>query len=215
MFVLFSWSVSMHNFVREHTKLTRLPFLPEVALHLADELIPIWERSEHDDPPFWAFAWAGGQALARYLLDHPEAVKGKTVLDIASGGGVVAVAAAQAGAVSVVANDFPGYAQAAVDLNASANSVRVDFRAGDLLDTTPTDFDVIVAGDVFYSREMTSRILAFLERVPAELVLVGDPSRAYAPSAGFEEVAVYDVPVSFDLESVTRKRARVLRQAGM
>jgi predicted nicotinamide N-methyase len=191
--------------------LTQLPFLPEVRLHLADELIPIWQQSEVDEPPFWAFAWAGGQALARYLLDNPALVRGARVLDIASGCGVAAIAAARCGAAHVVSNDLPGYAEAAIELNAKANEVEIEIRLGDLLDSTQTGFDAVIAGDVFYSREMSARVGSFLDRSDAPLVLVGDPGRAYAPSSGFEVVASYDVPVNKDLESVENKLTRVLR----
>jgi predicted nicotinamide N-methyase len=202
----------MHSFVLTHTNLTQLPFLPEVRLHLAAELIPIWQQSEVDEPPFWAFAWAGGQALARYLLDNPALVRGARVLDIASGCGVAAIAAARCGAEHVVSNDLPGYPQAAIELNANANEVEVEVWPGDLLDSTQTGFDTVIAGDVFYSREMSERVRSFLERSEASLVLVGDPGRAYAPSSGFEMVASYDVPVNTDLESVDAKRTVVLRK---
>lgn len=201
----------MHSFVLKHTKLTQLPFLPEVRLHLADELIPIWQQSEVDEPPFWAFAWAGGQALARYLLDNPALVRGARVLDIASGCGVAAIAAARCGAAHVVSNDLPGFARAAIELNAKTNGVEVEVRLGDLLDSTQTGFDTVIAGDVFYSRDMSARVKSFLDRSAAELVLVGDPGRAYAPSSGFEVVASYEVPVNKDLESVEIKPTRVLR----
>ena len=202
----------MHSFVLSHTRLTQLPFLPEMRLHLADELIPIWQQSEVDEPPFWAFAWAGGQALARYLLDNPAAIRGRRVLDIASGCGVAAIAAARCGAAHVVSNDLDGYPEAAIALNAKANEVEVEVRLGDLLDSTQTGFDAVIAGDVFYSREMSARVRSFLERSEASLVLVGDPGRAYAPSSGFEMVASYDVPVNKDLESVEIRPTRVLRR---
>ncbi|HEX6682960.1 MAG TPA: 50S ribosomal protein L11 methyltransferase [Candidatus Limnocylindrales bacterium] len=200
------------TFVLTHTSLTQLPFLPELRLHLAEELIPVWQQSEREDPPFWAFAWAGGQALARYLLDHPNLVSGARVLDIASGCGVSAIAAARCGASLVVSNDLDGYPQAAIELNAKANEVEVQFRLGDLLDSTQTGFDVILAGDVFYSREMSSRVTSFLERSTAALALVGDPGRAYAPTQGFEIVATYEVPVNKDLESTEVKRTSILRR---
>jgi predicted nicotinamide N-methyase len=203
----------MHSFVLSHTRLTSLAFLPELRLYLADDVIPIWERSEREDPPFWAFAWAGGQALARFLLDHPGLVRGRRVLDLASGSGLVAIAAARCAASSVLANDIDEYPMAAIELNAQANGVRVDTRQGDLLDTTPSGFDVVLAGDVFYSREMTRRILSFLDRTTAELVLVGDPARAYTPASGFERVAEYDVPVNFDVESVAVKHTAILARA--
>jgi predicted nicotinamide N-methyase len=134
------------------------------------------------------------------------------VLDIASGCGIAAIAAARCGAAHVVSNDLPGYPEAAIELNASANGVEIEVRLGDLLDSTQTGFDTVIAGDVFYSREMSARVESFLERSNARLVLVGDPERAYAPSSGYELVAAYDVPVNKDLESVESKPTRVLRQ---
>jgi predicted nicotinamide N-methyase len=190
----------MDTFVLDQTRLTTLTLLPSIRLHLADEVIPVWEKSERDAPPFWAFAWPGGQALARYLLDHPDLVRGKRVLDLASGSGLVAIAAAQCGAF-VVATEIDPYAIEAIKLNAAANNVRVQTHLGDVLDDRP-QADVVLAGDVFYSREMAGRVLEFLARSTAELVLVGDPRRAYAPTEGFERVAEYDVPVNRDVEDI-------------
>jgi predicted nicotinamide N-methyase len=199
----------MNTFVRGHTQLITLPFLPSIKLHLADEVIPVWEESELEAPPFWAFAWAGGQALARYILDNPDLVRGKSVLDLASGSGLVAIAAAQCGA-SVTANEIDGYAAEAIALNAAANNVRVKIHLGDILDTT-IHVDVILAGDVFYSRDMSNRVLSFLDRSTSELVLVGDPGRAYAPKSGFTRVAEFTVPVNRDVEDSDHKKAVVLR----
>jgi predicted nicotinamide N-methyase len=200
----------MDTFVLGQTRLTTLTFLPSVRLHLAEEVIPVWERSERDAPPFWAFAWAGGQALARYLLDHPDLVSGKRVLDVASGSGLVAIVAAQCGAASVLATEIDPYAIEAIKLNAAANNVRVQTHLGDVLDDSP-QADVVLAGDVFYSREMARRVLGFLARSTAELVLVGDPRRAYAPTEGFERVAEYSVPVNRDIEDLDIKQTHVLR----
>jgi predicted nicotinamide N-methyase len=200
----------MDTFVLSQTRLTTLAFLPSVRLHLAEEVIPVWERSERDAPPFWAFAWAGGQALARYLLDHPDLVSGKRVLDVASGSGLVAIVAAQCGAASVLATEIDPYAIEAIKLNAAANNVEVQTYLGDVLDDRP-QADVVLAGDVFYSREMARRVLEFLARSTAELVLVGDPRRAYAPTEGFERVAEYSVPVNRDVEDLDIKQAHVLR----
>lgn len=209
------------QFVREHTRLAAVPFLPELKLHLTDEAIPLWEKTETVRgevglaPPFWAFPWAGGQGLARYVLDHPELVAGRTVLDLASGSGLVAVAAARCGAASVVANEIDSYADAAIMLNATANDVIVTRVLGDLLEQPFTDFsaEVVLAGDVFYSREMARRMLAFLRRAQAHgsTVLVGDPGRAYLPHESFEQLAVYDVPVIRDLEDADVKRTTVWR----
>jgi predicted nicotinamide N-methyase len=201
----------MRTFVLSHTKLTQLAFVPEIQLHLADEVVPVWEKSELEAPPFWAFAWAGGQGLARYLLDHAHLVKGKRVLDLACGSGLVAIAAARCGAASVLANDIDEYAEAATLLNAEVNGVEVPFVGKDLLEST-SDAEVILAGDIFYSREMSLRMHAFLNRSSAELVLVGDPGRAYAPKEGFEVVAEYEVPVNRDVEDTSYKRTLILRK---
>src|SRR5262249_47983868 len=157
------------------------------------EAVPLWELMERVTgevgmaPPFWAFAWAGGQALARYVLDHPDLVAGRRVLDLASGSGLVAIAAKRAGARSVVANESDGYADAAIEANAELNNVAVDRLHADLLAADPPDVDVVLAGDVFYSREMTAMMVGFLRKAHARgaLVLVGDPGRAYRPKEGF------------------------------
>jgi predicted nicotinamide N-methyase len=208
-------------FVREHTFLTTVPFLPEMKMFLTDEAIPLWEKTEEVTggpglaPPFWAFPWAGGQALARYVLDNPALVAGRRVLDLASGSGLVAVAAARSGATHVIANEIDGYADAAIALNAEANGVIIERRLEDLLDRPAADFDaeVVLAGDVFYSREMTRRMLAFLQRckTAGAIVLAGDPGRAYLPRDHFDLVAEYDVPVIRDLEDADIKRTTVWR----
>lgn len=200
----------MNTFVLSHTRLTTLPFLPSIKLYLADEVVPVWERTEREAPPFWAFAWAGGQALARYVLDHPELVRGRTVLDLASGSGLVAIAAARSAASAVTANEIDELAIEAISLNAAANNVTVGIRAGDILDTA-SDAQIILAGDVFYSRDMSQRVLSFLDRSRAELILVGDPGRAYAPKIGFSAIAEYTVPVNRDVEDSDHKHAVVLR----
>ena len=201
------------DFVRAHTRLCPVPFVPEVLLHQADEPIALWERTEdggaEQPPPFWAFAWAGGQALARHVLDSPDLVAGRSVLDLATGSGLVAIAAVRAGAGPVTANDIDPLSLAAVRANAEANGVAVRAAEGDLLDTDDA-YGVVLAGDVFYSREMAGRVLPFLRRAAARgaLVLVGDPGRAYLPD-GLTERAVYDVPVSEALESVPIRRTTV------
>ena len=205
----------MHtDFVRAHTRPAPVPFVPELTLHQADEPIALWESTEADGateqpPPFWAFAWAGGQALARYVLDNPGLVAGRTVLDLATGSGLVAVAAARAGAARVVANDIDPLSLAATATNAAANDVRVELAEGDLLDSDDP-YDVILAGDVCYSRDMVARVLPFLRRAAARgsLVLLGDPGRAYLP-AGLTERAAWDIPVAESLESVPVRRTKV------
>jgi len=223
----------LDEFVRAQTDPGDLPFLPELKLRLAAQAIPLWELMEQVTgrtglpPPFWAFAWAGGQGLARYVLDHPELVAGKTVLDLAAGSGLVAIAAARSGAGRVVANEIDEYADAAIALNAELNGVTVDRALGDLLSDPPAlpaepagptlasalSADVVLAGDVFYSRDMATAMLGFLRRQHdrGALVLVGDPGRAYRPTAGFEQVAAYRVPVNEDLEDADLKHTTVLR----
>jgi predicted nicotinamide N-methyase len=204
------------DFVRAHTRLLPAPFVPEVRLHLADEAIPLWERTEQElgdqqPPPFWAFAWAGGQALARYILNHPDTVRGRTVFDLAAGSGLVAIAAARAGAAAVTANEIDGYAVAAIAINAAANDATVTTILGDVLDGPTQAADVVLAGDVFYSRPMAERVLPFLRRARTggARVLVGDPGRAYLPHDTFQAVATYPVPVPYDLESTEVKPTTV------
>ena len=195
------------DFIRGNTALAPVPFVPEVALHQADEPIVLWEKTEESGgeqpPPFWAFAWAGGQALARHVLDHPDLVARRSVLDLATGSGLVAVAAARAGAAPVTANDIDPYSLAAAQANAEANGVDVRTVEADLLDTDDP-YGVVLAGDVFYSRAMAARVLPFLRRAAGRgaLVLVGDPGRAYLPTEGLTRRATYDVPVPVSLESV-------------
>jgi predicted nicotinamide N-methyase len=204
------------DFVRAHTRLDVPPQVPEVRLHLADEAITLWERteSEHGEqlpPPFWAFAWAGGQALARYVLDRPDLVRGRSVFDLAAGSGLVAIAAARAGASTVTANEIDPLAAAAIALNAAANDVAVAVTLADVLDGDAEGADVVLAGDVFYSRPMTERVLPFLQRARTRgaRVLVGDPGRAYLPRGSFTALASYDVPVTQDLESTEVKKTTV------
>jgi predicted nicotinamide N-methyase len=202
------------DFVRAHTRLAPVPFVPELLLHQADEPIALWEETEaggiEQPPPFWAFAWAGGQALARHVLDDPGLVAGRGVLDLATGSGLVAVAAARAGASPVTANDIDPLSLAAAAANASANRVTLRFVEGDLLDTDDR-YGVVLAGDVFYSREMAGRVLPFLRRAAGRgsLVLVGDPGRAYLPVDGMTRRVTYEIPVIESLESVPVRRTSV------
>ena len=170
------------------------------GLHLAEDSIVLGARLEAEGgralpPPFWAVAWAGGQALARYIVDHPTLVAGRRVLDVASGSGLVAIAAATAGAATVTANDIDQYAVAAIALNAQVNGVAVEVNGDDLLDGDGADADVVLAGDVFYSESMARRMLGFLERVSARgaRVLVGDPGRNFLPHDRMNVVASYRV----------------------
>ncbi len=203
-------------FVRLHARLAPVAFVPEVRLHQADEPIGLWELTEGEfrsdqPPPFWAFAWAGGQGLARYVTDHPQLSAGRRVLDLASGSGLVAIAAARVGAAAVRAVEIDPLAVAAITLNAEANGVRVDAELADILDGDSGDAEVIFAGDVFYSAAMTNRVLRFLLRAArgGAQVLVGDPGRAFLPRDRFDELASYEVPVSEALESVRVKRTTV------
>lgn len=204
-----------NNFVRANTRLAPVPFLPELVLHQAEEPIELWERTEaagaEQPPPFWAFAWAGGQALARHVLDDPDLVAGRAVLDLATGSGLVAVAAARAGARPVTANDIDPLSLAAAEANAEANNVKVLTVEEDLLETGYAEADVILAGDVFYSREMAGRVLPFLRRAAGRgaLVLVGDPGRAYLPTESMIHRCTYDVPVVEALEGVPVRRTSV------
>jgi predicted nicotinamide N-methyase len=209
-------------FVRAHTRLVSAPHVPEVRLHLAgDDAIDLWERMEQQagsvglPPPFWAFPWAGGQALARYVLDHPAVVAGHPVLDLGSGSGLVAIAAAKAGAAAVTASEVDQYAVAAIALNAAANHVVVTARLADVLDGDGDGADVVLAGDVFYERRTADRVLPFLERARSRgaAVLVGDPDRAYLPRPRLRMVATYEVPVVRALEDTDVKRASVWRLA--
>ncbi|WP_433826727.1 class I SAM-dependent methyltransferase [Actinoplanes sp. CA-015351] len=196
----------LSEFLQAHTVLAPVPFIPEITLWQAEEPIALWEATEaagtSQPPPFWAFAWAGGQALARHILDDPDLVAARSVLDLATGSGLVAVAAARAGASPVTANDIDPLSLAATEANAKANNVRVETVEADLLDSDEK-YGVVLAGDVFYSREMTARVLPFLRRAAGRgsLVLVGDPGRAYLPE-GLIKRATYEVPVSEALESV-------------
>ncbi|GAA2384990.1 class I SAM-dependent methyltransferase [Dactylosporangium salmoneum] len=203
------------QFVLANTRLAPVPLTPEVRLHLADEAIELWERTESANgeqmpPPFWAFAWAGGQALARYVLDNPALVHGRDVLDLAAGSGLVAIAAMHAGAARVTAVEIDALAVAAIGINAEANAVAVTPLLGDVLEQEP-DAEVVLAGDVFYSREMTRRMLAYLRRAAGRgaRVLVGDPGRAYLPKDHLTLLAEYDVPVPQTLEDAPVKRTTV------
>ncbi len=205
-------------FIVGNTRLQAPPHAPELVLHLADEITPIWKLTEEDlakiglPPPFWAFAWAGGQAVARYVLDNPDVVAGKRVVDFASGSGIVAIAAKRAGAVSVLAADIDVYCEAAVALNAAANGVAVDFTGADLLDSPAPDWaDVILAGDICYERPLAERVIAWLTAAKAsgKTVLLGDPGRTYLPKTGLTLLAEYQVATTRELEDMEVKRTRV------
>lgn len=197
-------------FVRSQTALAAPPLVPEIRLHLATEVTPLWRATEATlatnevPPPYWAFAWPGGQALARYVLDHPQTVRGKRVLDFASGSGLVAIAAAQAHAAAVTAADIDRHAAAAIALNAAANDATIEIVTEDLIDR-PSGWGVVLAGDVCYEQPMADRALAWLRRLAAAgvAVLLGDPGRSYRPRDGLVELARYQVPTSLELETRT------------
>jgi predicted nicotinamide N-methyase len=204
-------------FILTNTRLQSPPHTPELRLHLADEITPIWRLTEERlaeiglPPPFWAFAWAGGQALARYVLDNPDCVAGKHVLDFASGSGLVAIAAMKAGAAHVLAADIDPFALAAIALNAAANNVAIEPSATNWLEATPPTVDVILAGDIFYQRDIAEKVLPFLAAAVGRGVdvLVGDPGRAYLPRERLVARATYEVPVSRELEDFEIKRTSV------
>jgi len=206
------------TFILENTDLMRPPHVPEIVLHLATEAHDLWLKTEEDlekiglPPPFWAFAWAGGQGLARYILDHPETVAGKRVLDFASGSGLVAIAARLARAADVLAADIDPWTQTAVALNAAENGVEIRFT-GENQVGRPVDADVILAGDVFYDRDFADVLIPWFSRLAGEgkSVLVGDPGRSYCPKDRLEKLAVYEVPVTRALEDSEVKRTTVWR----
>lgn len=199
------------GFIARNTALETPAMVPEFRLWLATEYVPIWQATEawleaqNVDPPYWAFCWPGGQAVARYLLDHPTLVEGKRVIDFAAGSGVSSMAAARAGAASVVANDIDALSLVAARLNATANGLVLETSSEDWLaglDGAP-DADVVIAGDVCYEREMSARALAWLRSHAAKgrLVLLGDPGRNYFSAQGLEELARYEIPTSLQLEN--------------
>lgn len=212
------------TFIRANTRLRAVPLVPEISLHIADEAVPIWQKTEDElgemglPPPFWAFAWAGGQALARYVLDHAATVRGQRVLDLASGSGLVGIAAMKAGAASACAADIDAFAAVAIGINAQANAVRLAVTTDDLLAADGgAQWDVILAGDIFYERDTAERAFAYLARHAARgaTILIGDPSRTYLPKARLKKLVDYSVPVTRELEDNEIKRTAVwtLKQA--
>lgn len=197
--------------VRSATALQPVPFVAEIALLTAAEPFALWDRTELDAPPFWAFPWAGGQALARYLIDNPAAVAGKRVLDVASGSGLAAIAAAKAGAAGVVAGDIDPNAVAAIEINATANGALVLARTFDLEHDDPDGADVVLAADIFYQRELAGHALRFLRGAARSgaNVLVADPGRAFLPAGTLTSLASYDVPVLAVLEDTPVKHVTI------
>jgi predicted nicotinamide N-methyase len=211
--------VSPDEFVRAHTGIRVAPFVPELRLRLADDSLELWEATEgavgrgEVPPPFWAFVWAGGQALARHLLDHPATVDGRTVVDVASGSGLVAIAASLAGARSVTAYDVDDLAVAAARMNARLNRAQVTVLQADVREVPVEPGTVVTVGDVFYDERLAAVMLPALRRLAAggAEVLVGDPQRAYLPRDTLEVVATYDVDVEADLEDSPVKETVVAR----
>lgn len=205
-------------FIRENTRVLAPSHVPELRLHLADDAVALWQLTEEQlgelglPPPFWAFAWAGGQALARYILDHPEIARGREVLDVASGSGLVAIAAMKAGARSAIAVDIDTFAAHAAEINAALNNVALTTSDADPVGQ-PTPCDLILVGDLFYDRDLAPRVLAWLETMQREgkQVLIGDPGRTYLPKEKLEQIASYDIPVTRALEDAEVKRAAVWR----
>ena len=237
-------------FIRANTRLAAPSAVPELRLWLADELTPLWQATElwlaetNCAPPYWAFAWAGGQALARYCLDRPEAVAGRRVFDLAAGGGIGALAAAKAGASRVTANEIDPLALAAVELNAAANSVAnsvannaaspghsimPELSLGDRTGAPLAGYDLILAGDICYERAMADKLLPWLRSLAAsgKEVWLADPGRAYLPTAGrqgelqgrlqggLEPLATYTIPVTRDLESTTQRETTLYKLVGL
>jgi predicted nicotinamide N-methyase len=200
-------------FIRDNSELLTPPLVPEIRLHLASEVIPLWRKTEEElaeigvPPPYWAFAWAGGQALARYLLDHPELVTDKRVLDFGAGSGLVALAAARAGATHVTAADIDPFALAAIARNAAANDLSVETTGEDMIGTSDS-FDLILVGDMCYERPLAERLMLWLRSVRSD-VLLGDPGRTYFPKTGLTRLALYSVPTTRELED------REIRETGV
>ena len=208
------------RFILENTAILSSPHVPEVKLHLADEAHDLWHRTEEElqesglEPPFWAFAWAGGQGLARHVLDNPETVRGKRVLDFATGSGLVAIAAMKAGAASVLAADIDPFTEDAVLLNAALNAVAVAHTSDNLVGSAG-EWDVILAGDVFYDQHMAATILPWFNTLAASgtTILIGDPGRAYLPKQRLKKLSEHQVQVSRALEDQDVRKTTVWRFA--
>ncbi|MGE0745464.1 MAG: methyltransferase [Rhodospirillales bacterium] len=223
------------DFIRANTALAAPPLVPELRLWLASEITPIWEATEAMlaqsgvAPPFWAFPWVGGQAVARHILDHPALVAGRRVLDFAAGSGLGAIAAARAGAAVVAANEIDPVAAAAIAMNAAANGfgwrqlgegapttqeILIDIH--DRVGLTDLPYDVVIAGDVCYEQPMAARVAAWLTALAEAgvVVLMGDPGRNYLPASGLQALAAYDVPTTREIEDREVRRTVVYRVTG-
>jgi predicted nicotinamide N-methyase len=205
------------EFIRQNTSVMSPPLVPEIRLHLAHEAVPLWQKTEDElgemglAPPFWAFAWAGGQALARYVLDNSDRVENLRVVDLATGSGLVAIAAVQAGSASIIATDIDEFATTAAGMNADLNQVSLEIKLEDVLHQQPPSADVILVGDLFYERTLAARCLAWLRQAQEQgaKIFIGDPGRSYLPRAQLEKLAEYNVPVTRDLEDAEIKKTAV------
>lgn len=205
-------------FIRANTRLSAPRLVPEIRLYQADALVPLWRATEPElavlglPPPYWAFAWAGGQALGRYILDHPETVAGKCVLDFGSGSGMAAIAAAKAGAAHVIAAEIDAFGRAAIALNAEANGVTLEIVGGDLVGRIDPDWQVVIAGDVCYEQPMAGQVEVWLKSLARQaLVLIGDPQRAHFPADGLDLLARYAVETIIEIEDSDLRNAAVWR----
>ncbi|HYM02547.1 MAG TPA: 50S ribosomal protein L11 methyltransferase [Stellaceae bacterium] len=214
-----SFSADVAAFVRANTAIAAPPLVPEIRLHLASEVTPLWHATETTlardqlPPPYWAFAWAGGQALARHVLDNPDLVRGKSVLDFGAGSGLVAIAAARAGAAKVTAAEIDPFAAAAIALNAALNETEVIVETVDIIGRAPAPWQVVLVGDMCYERPLAERLTSWLRDLAAggTLVLLGDPGRAYLPKEGLTALARYTVPTPLDLEDRETREGVVWR----
>jgi predicted nicotinamide N-methyase len=208
---------SPRAFVLRHTRLSPVPGLPNIRLHLAEDVLPLWRavQVETADPeapvPYWAIAWAGGLAIGHYLRDHPEAAAGRRVFDVGSGSGLCAIAALQAGATRATGADIDPFAAAAIELNAKANGCRVTIVRRDVLDEEPPDADIILAGDCWYEGRLAARVLPWLRRARDRGidVLIGDPGRRYLPTESLVELASYHARTTAELEDTGQDRGYV------
>jgi predicted nicotinamide N-methyase len=206
------------GFVRANTVVAAPPLVPEIRLHLATEVTPLWHATEASlardqlPPPYWAFAWAGGQALARHILDHPKLVRGRRVLDFGAGSGLVAIAAAMGGA-RVSAAEIDPFAAAAIALNAALNGVEISVERSDVIGREPAPWDIVLAGDMCYERPLAERLTLWLRALAARgvAVMLGDPGRAYLPAEGLEALARYEVPTTLELEDRISREGVVWR----
>jgi predicted nicotinamide N-methyase len=212
-------AAAVRAFIGANTRSVTTPLVPEITLHLAEASLPIWQKTEDDlgeinlPPPYWAFAWAGGQALARYLLDTPDLTAGRRVLDLGTGSGLTAIAAKLAGAGDVLAADIDRLALVAVTMNAAANGVAVATTVENLLLKPCGTWDVILVGDLFYERQLADHVLTYIDAATkaGATALIGDPQRNYFPKGRFSQVAAYQVPVTRELEDADIKTTAVWR----